>query len=157
VLDLAKLTAAPIEVKVGDKAYRLAPLTLGQLGQLEQWAREQILADLPAKIRAVSKSKLDKAEAEKLRAQMVRDTDVASRDPLEQARAQDSCAGMKYAFGLALRACQPVSDEELEQICSMSGLAQLRDWMGKAYGIEPKTEDKTGNPPQAQATPAPNA
>lgn len=151
MLDLAKLTAAPIPIEVGGKKYNLAPLTLGQLGQLELWAREQILADLPKKLNAIGKAKLDKGEAEKLRAQAVKESDIASRDPLEIARMIDSCAGQRQAFALALRACQSVEDKEIDAICSVTGLTQIRDWVRKTCETEP------ANPQTAQAEKTPSA
>jgi hypothetical protein len=129
VLDLAKLAATPLEIKVGDKAFRLAPLTLGQLGEIEAWARREIFADLPVKLRAIGSAKLDKAEGEKLRADLVRESDRASRDPLEIARMMDSVAGQRLAFKLAANACQPVDDAELESICSLAGMSQVRKWV----------------------------
>lgn len=153
MLDLAKLTAAPIPIEVGGKQYNLAPLTLGHLGQLEQWAREQILADLPKKLNAIGKAKLDKAEAERLRAQAVKETDIASRDPLEVARMMDTCAGQRQAFALALRACQPIDDKDLDAICSVSGLTQIREWVRKTY----ETEEAKSNPQTAQTETTPNA
>ena len=155
MLDLAKLSAVPIEVKVGERVYRLAPLTLRHLGQLEDWARNRILADLPAKLKAIGNAKLDKAEAEKLRAQIVRDTDLASRDPLEQSRMMDSCAGQREAFAIALRACQPMEDKEIDSICTVAGLMQIRDWVQKTYPGQEKADG--ANPPPAQAAPTPSA
>lgn len=150
MLDLAKLAATPIPIQVGGKEYRLAPLTLAQLGELEQWAREAIYGDLPARLRLVDKAKLAPEEARRLREQTVAALDKASRDPLEIARMMDSCAGQRRAFALALRACQEVDDKTIDSICTVSGLMQIREWVAKTY--QTGEEAKAGNPPAGPAT-----
>jgi len=129
VLDLSRLAATPLEIEAGGKKYRLAPLTLGQLGEIEAWARREIFGDLPSKLKALDKARLDPAEASRLRGQLLADLDRASRDPLEIARMMDSVAGQRQAFALAARACQTVTDAELEGICSLAGMAQVRAWV----------------------------
>ncbi|HAI11074.1 MAG TPA: hypothetical protein DCM28_05175 [Phycisphaerales bacterium] len=56
--DLSTVTAAPIEIELGSKTYKMRPLTIADLGDFENWVRQKIIAnsmhaarDLPARDR----------------------------------------------------------------------------------------------------------
>ena len=43
-MDIASLTAAPVEFSIGGKTYRMSPLTLADAGELDAWLRSRLVA-----------------------------------------------------------------------------------------------------------------
>jgi hypothetical protein len=56
--DLSTVTAAPIEIELGGKTFKMRPLSIADLGEFENWVRQKIISnamhaarDLPARDR----------------------------------------------------------------------------------------------------------
>ena len=43
-MDIASLTAAPVDFTIGDKTYRMSALTLADAGELDSWLRSRVVA-----------------------------------------------------------------------------------------------------------------
>jgi len=50
---LREVTAAPVTIRIGDREWKLAPLTVGDLGELEQWCVDQPVNRLMDKLAGV--------------------------------------------------------------------------------------------------------
>lgn len=48
--DLFRMMGAPVDVEVNGKTWQFSPLTMGDLGKLDEWAEQQIFADLKKRI-----------------------------------------------------------------------------------------------------------
>lgn len=118
-----KLVALPLEVEISGTRYKLAPLGLGQIREIEQWARRAPFEELDAKLAAVK----DKAARNLLTPKLVEQAMAASENPASIAVYMDSVECMERQFRLSLQTHHPgLTEENMATLAAAIGPRQLQ-------------------------------
>jgi hypothetical protein len=124
---LPRLAGVPSCIEVDGKKYRVAPLGIGELAELEQWAQEEAAIRPFRRLRAKLEELGETAISGEARDALVAAADKEARDPEGPDRISDSFEGVRRSMAMMLRSCQPeITDQEIDRILTLRGIRAIR-------------------------------
>lgn len=152
---LGDLTAAPITVDLEGQVYRLAPLTLGDLGEFQQWVEMSPYREIAAVMAAIGDDPtsrqflLERAleESRKLRASMDAEIGKWFATP----------SGIAHLLWLSLRVHQPhLSATDVGRLVSWGNMDAIKPLLDRVCGMDPTTGRRpVATPANTEATAGP--
>lgn len=145
--DLATMARAPVEVEAKGKTYKLTPIGLKQLGELQQWAKEQIQANGMAQINQIWQQRKVPDEAkQKLTEQLMDRIEAKCNDANAIGALLSSPEGALRALLVAFRAHHPdMKQEEMDAIVDEYGLQRLNQLFERINGDDDSEAKEAGN------------
>lgn len=123
--ELRRILGTPLTVRAGGRAYRLAPLTLGQRLELEAWAEAEIIRGARGSIR-----ELGDAASYEVRWKLLGQAKDRSADGLAVQNVLDSLAGLERQLRLCLlKHHGEVVDVEVNAILEAEGIGPVKAWL----------------------------
>lgn len=118
---LRQLTKTPIELLIGEKKYKLAPLELDQIAALEQWAEVQPFERLNTRF-----AKFPDLFTETQKSEQIEDAGRIAADSINRATEIGSLAGVVKAVTLSLSIHQPnISKGEVSELFKIYSFERL--------------------------------
>lgn len=136
---LAQLTGEPLEMKIGDRVYKLARLTIGMFREWHKRIAELPFSEIEGKLAAIESRKL----RDRVQSELIQEAVKKSNDDAYLAKLSESAEGILILFGIMLHEHQPeLTDAEVGKMLTREGLEQITGLVQRASGIE---EDDEGN------------
>lgn len=135
---LQRMSKTPMELDVSGHIYKLAPLELRHLAELESWAERQPFVRLKTKFDAIEGVPISDAA----RDTMVAEADRISSDPILRLEEVQSFVGIMKALRLSLSIHHPkLNDKEFNQILKAYPVQRLKEMLDDLTDI-PEDEAK---------------
>lgn len=124
---LRVLTKTPVELLIGEKKYKMAPLQLDQVAALDEWAEQQPFERLNKRF-----AKFPDLFTETQKSEQIEDAGRIAADPLNRATEVGSLAGVVKALELSLSIHHPnISRQEIVEIVKVYSIEQLTALLNK--------------------------
>ncbi|MFG0247841.1 MAG: hypothetical protein ACF8OB_03055 [Phycisphaeraceae bacterium JB051] len=119
--DLSAVTAAPIEIQLGSDTFKMRPLTIGDLGEFENWVRQKVISNAMYASRG-----LDPAEKRELTGQAINAASRITYDSDEAMGMMQSIEGASHLVYLSLRHDHPAITRE-QVVNKLSNIKQFTE------------------------------
>ena len=125
---LDRMLRVATEIKCDGKTYRMTPLGLREMAQLERWASEYQFKLLEEKVAALCARDLNAEVRNRIVDSLVAETEKRSRDLATLTGMLASVAGIRQGIILSFRVAHPkISEDEVDHIIDTVGFNKLRE------------------------------
>jgi hypothetical protein len=138
---LSEASGAPSEILFDGTAYKMSPLSIGDMADFAQWAEDRAVLEAEKKIGILDRAGVATAEDKKAILQKVFDE---SESGILEARAMVGMPGIRRLAWLSLRhAHADITESRVGEIITMAQLAAFRKRLDRLSGMDPDPNDKS--------------
>lgn len=158
-MSVGKALNRPFKVMLAGKEYKIARITLDDLGDFEEWVRECRIRTARKALPAEGETRAETEQLQAERGKMLHDLLCASSDQLHVHEEMNSMRGVAHLLYIALARHQEVTEQEVSELLTTDNFTEIATLMGELMrtgepqieGEEPGEED--GPPNAAASTP----
>jgi hypothetical protein len=122
--ELNRMTGAGIEIKIGDDKYKISPLRMKELGELEKWAEQRIFNKVNEELEMIKNSGIEINDDIKLK--LIKDASNKSKSQYDKSLEMQTIDGLKKILELSLSIKHKhITDEDINKITEQEGLEQI--------------------------------
>ena len=146
-MSVGKALNRPFNVTLAGKSYKIARITLDDLGDFEEWVRECRIRTARKALPVEGETRAETEQLQAERGKMLHDLLCASSDQLHVHDEMKSMRGVAHLLYIALSRHQEVTEQEVSELLTTDNFTEIANLMGELMRTgEPMIEDEEAGP-----------